>query len=270
MCGLVGVLTKKGGVDLDQLVAMRDTLRHRGPDDAGTWINSYRTVGLAHRRLAILDLTAAGHQPMVSACGRFHIIFNGEIYNYLELREKLRGYGHMFRTGTDTEVLLSAFAQWGDRCVDFLNGMFVFAIYDSERQRIFVARDRAGEKPLFYCHSNGMLMFASELKALLAAPGQRRQIDVESLDEYLGFGYVAGERCLLAGVRKLAPAHALAYDVCTDSLVSWRYWSLPEPCEGSKDISRRQCDAGHDRTYKEITDFGVTVRAADGLQRAAT
>jgi asparagine synthase (glutamine-hydrolysing) len=230
MCGLVGILTQKGQIDIKQLAFMRDTLQHRGPDDAGVWVNADRTVGLAHRRLSILDLTAAGHQPMASASGRYQIIFNGEIYNYKELRLQLAAHGHVFRTGTDTEVLLAAFAQWGDRCVDFLNGMFVFAIYDSERQRIFIARDRAGEKPLFYSHRNGRLTFVSELKALLADADQPRRINVESLDQYLAFGYVAGERCLLDGVQKLAPAHALTYDIGSDKLNVWRYWSLPEPC----------------------------------------
>jgi asparagine synthase (glutamine-hydrolysing) len=239
MCGVVGILTRKGGIDMEQLISMRDTLRHRGPDDAGVWVNADRTVGLAHRRLSILDLSAAGHQPMVSACGRFQIIFNGEIYNYLDLREQLRSHGHVFRTGTDTEVILAAYAQWGERCVESLNGQFVFAIYDCERKRVFIARDRAGEKPLFYAHRDSKLSFASELKALLADPDQPRRIDAESLDQYLGFGYVAGGRCLLAGVRKVPPAHTLTYDLDSDELQCRRYWSLPESCsEAPRDMDK--------------------------------
>jgi asparagine synthase (glutamine-hydrolysing) len=231
MCGIVGKATALGGLDHHALIRMRDTLQHRGPDDAGIWVNEGRTAGLGHRRLAVIDLSEAGHQPMASQCGRFQITFNGEIYNYRELREELTAKGYQFRTITDTEVIVAAFSEWGESCVEFLNGMFAFAVYDDDRQTIFIARDRVGEKPLFYSHQNHTLTFASELKALLADPDQPRRMDLESLDQYLAFGYVSGSSCLLAGVQKLAPAHALTYDIHHDSLRRWRYWSLPSPCD---------------------------------------
>jgi asparagine synthase (glutamine-hydrolysing) len=230
MCGIVGIATQRKDIDLNRLVQMRDTLLHRGPDDADAWLSAERTVGLGHRRLSILDLSEAGRQPMVSACGRFRIVLNGEIYNYRELRGQLAGKGHGFRSQTDTEVLLNAYAEWGEGCLEFLNGMFAFALYDAERHRIFMARDRAGEKPLFFSHRNGALAFASELKALLAQPGRPRTIDLEALDHYLAFGYVAGGRCLISGVQKLPPAHSLTYDIGRDELHCRRYWSLPDPC----------------------------------------
>jgi len=230
MCGIVGTATARGGVSANAICQMRDTLRHRGPDQAGVWLSREQTVGLGHQRLSILDLSEAGRQPMVSSSGQHQIVFNGEIYNYRELREQLRSKGHTFRTGTDTEVILAAYETWGDVCVDHFVGMFMFAIYDDQRHRVFIARDRAGEKPLFFSHRNGGLTFSSELKALLANPEQPRRIDLEALDQYLAFGYVAGERCLLAGVQKLPPAHALAYDINRDELRVWRYWSLPDPC----------------------------------------
>lgn len=233
MCGIVGVATALRSIEMDCLVKMREALHHRGPDDAGAWLSAERTVGLGHRRLSILDLSDAGRQPMVSACGRFRIVFNGEIYNHRDLREQLIGKGYYFRNKTDTEVLLAAYAQWGDSCVELLNGMFAFALYDAERHRIFIARDRAGEKPLFFSHRNSALVFASELKAILADPCQPRRIDLEALDHYLAFGYVAGDLCLLGGVRKLPPAHTLAYDIARDEVLIRRYWSLPEPCSGS-------------------------------------
>lgn len=230
MCGIVGIATARGGVSLDRISRMQNTLRHRGPDQAGTWLSSDQTVGLGHQRLSILDLSEAGRQPMGSDTGNHRIVFNGEIYNFSDLREQLIREGHVFRTGTDTEVVLAAYEAWGDACIDHFVGMFAFALYDAQRHRVLIARDRAGEKPLFFSHRGGSLTFASELKALLANPEQPRCIDLAALDNYLAFGYVAGERCLLAEVHKLPPAHALAYEISCDELRVWRYWSLPEPC----------------------------------------
>lgn len=230
MCGFVGVARARGGLNAEVISRMRDTLRHRGPDQAGVWLSPDQTVGLGHQRLSILDLSEAGRQPMVSASGNLRIVFNGEIYNFRELRQSLAKDGHPFRTGTDTEVVLAAYEQWGEACIERLVGMFALAIHDARRRRTFIARDRAGEKPLFFSHRKASLSFASELKALLANPDQPRHIDLDALDHYLAFGYVAGERCLLAGVQKLPPAHALTYDISRDELRVWRYWSLPEPC----------------------------------------
>jgi asparagine synthase (glutamine-hydrolysing) len=203
-------------------------MTHRGPDDAGEWWSSDGRVGLAHRRLSIIDLSPAGHQPMHDASGVLSIVFNGEIYNFAELRAQLIALGHSFRSHSDTEVILFAYRQWGTDCLARLNGMFAFALFDARQQTVFLARDRAGEKPLFYHHANGVLRFASELKALLADTALPRLIDPEALDCYLAMGYVPGERCMLQGFNKLPPAHTLLFNLQTGQAKIWRYWQLPE------------------------------------------
>lgn len=226
MCGIVGVA---GDVKIPRelLPVMRDTLRHRGPDDEGIWWSADGRVGLGHRRLAIIDLSPAGRQPMTDAAGSLQIVFNGEIYNYLELRKELEGLGHRFQTATDTEVILESYLAWGEECLPRLNGMFAFALYDNRQKRLLVARDPAGEKPLFYRHDKGALTFASEIKALLADPACPRELDVTSLDYYLAYGYVPGTRCVLRGIQKLPQGHALSFDVVSGAARIWAYWSLP-------------------------------------------
>ncbi len=203
-------------------------MTHRGPDDIGEWWSADGCVGLGHRRLAIIDLSPAGHQPMQDASGELCIVFNGEIYNFADLRAELAAKGHAFRSHSDTEVILAAYREWGTDCLSRLNGMFAFALYDSRERRLFMARDRAGEKPLFYALADGILRFASELKGLLADPALPRRIDPEALDCYQAMGFVPGGRCLLQGVNKLPPAHALLFDLNDGQSRLWRYWQLPE------------------------------------------
>src|SRR5581483_5631803 len=160
------------------------------------------------------------------------ITFNGEIYNYLELRDELRKLGHAFRTATDTEVILEAYREWDLDFVKRLNGMFAFALHDSDRQRIVLARDRAGEKPLFYSHRPGGFAFASELKALMADPATSRTIDRDALNEYLAYGFISGSRCILSGVHKLPQGCAMTYDLAADRVEMWQYWRLPPPLNG--------------------------------------
>ena len=232
MCGIAGVASRLNPISAELLIAMRDSMRHRGPDDAGIWRSPDAAVGLAHRRLSIIDLSSAGHQPMADATGCLQIVFNGEIYNFAHLRRELEARGHGFRSAGDTEVILAAYRQWGTDCLQHLNGMFAFALYDASRRRLFLARDRAGEKPLFYRHSPGRFAFASELKALLADPSAPRTLDRSALEHYLAAGYVPGDQCLLQAFRKLPPAHALTYDQENDRLETWRYWELPVPDAG--------------------------------------
>ncbi len=228
MCGIVGIASRAEKVRLDFLESMRDAMSHRGPDDAGVWQSSDGRVGLGHRRLAIIDLSPGGHQPMSDIAGQLWITYNGEIYNYQELRRELEAGGHRFRTASDTEVILEAYRAWNTDCLSHLHGMFAFALYDGVARRLFLARDRAGEKPLFYHYTPGRLLFASELKALMADPSFPRVLDLEALDFYLAYGYVPGDRCILRGVHKLAQGHAMAYDLETDTLRIWHYWKLPE------------------------------------------
>lgn len=227
MCGLVGVASIVPESNPCWLDKASNALSHRGPDDAGEWWSLDGKIGFSHRRLAILDLTPNGRQPMHDLVNDLHIIFNGEIYNHLELRVRFEKLGYCFRTHSDTEVLLAAYALLGRGCVSELNGMFAFAIYDEKRQQLFLARDRAGEKPLFYHLANGRLQFASELKALLSNPSNTRSVDAEALDCYLAMGYVPGDRCMLQGFRKLPPAHAMCFDISSGQAKIWRYWEVP-------------------------------------------
>ncbi len=229
MCGIIGVASYSPNADRDWLTAGRDAMRHRGPDDAGLWWSGDGRVGFGHRRLAIIDVSAGGHQPMQDAGKALTIVFNGEIYNYRDLRQELMARKHVFQSHSDTEVILGAYREWGLDCLSRLNGMFSFAIYDAEKGVLFLARDRAGEKPLYYSHANGKFCFSSELKGLLSNSSFSHRIDHQSLDTYLAIGYVPGDRCMVAGAKKLPPAHALVFDLEQDSLCVWRYWHLPPP-----------------------------------------
>jgi len=229
MCGIVGIASNRPIQDKTLVRRGTDAIIHRGPDASGEWWSEEGHVGLGHRRLSIIDLSTAGHQPMEYADGRLQIVFNGEIYNFIELRETLRKKGYSFRSNSDTEVLLAAYLEWGTDCLSQLNGMFAFCLYDKAKNQLFLARDRAGEKPLFYAIKNNELRFASELKALFADPNFSRRINKEALDCYLSMGYVPGHRCIIEGVNKLPPAHAMIYDIGNNNLKVWRYWHLPTP-----------------------------------------
>ncbi len=228
MCGIVGIVSNAPQTQRAWLAIGRDAMTHRGPDDAGEWWSADGRVGLAQRRLSIIDLSPAGHQPMHDASGALSIVFNGEIYNFTDLRDELIAKGHSFRSHSDTEVILAAYREWATECLSRFNGMFAFTIYDAKQRKVFMARDRAGEKPLFYHQAGGVLRFGSELKALLADPTLPRRIAPDALDCYLAMGYVPGDRCMLQGFNKLPPAHALLFDLQTGQSNLWRYWQLPE------------------------------------------
>ncbi len=231
MCGIAGVVhSGPSGVSRDGLERMTRLLSHRGPDDEGYWVLG--PVGLGHRRLSIIDLSG-GHQPMSSEDGSLHIVFNGEIYNFPEVRAELEGLGEKFRTRSDTEVVLHAYRVWGVESLQRLNGMFAFAIWDSPRKALFAARDRLGKKPLFYDHRPGNLVFASEMKALLAYPGADREIDPLAIDEYLTASYIRAPRSIFKNVRKLLPGHYLWFQ--DDRLVTRAYWELEYRVNGTRE-----------------------------------
>jgi asparagine synthase (glutamine-hydrolysing) len=187
MCGIAGIISavQITGADVDLVNRMNDVQRHRGPDDEGLYFD--KNCALGHRRLSIIELSKDGHQPFSSDDGRFHLIYNGEIYNYIELRDELRQQGWEFRTKTDTEVLLKAYQHYGEKCLPRFNGMFAFVIYDSRENRLFLARDRMGIKPLYYAITDSTLYFASEIKALRIIPAVRRSVNYQTLFDYIVF-----------------------------------------------------------------------------------
>lgn len=226
MCGIAGIVRVSPDappIDRGRLLRMRDALAHRGPDDAGLVIAG--DAGLAHRRLSIIDI-GGGHQPITNADRSAWLVFNGEIYNFRELRAELAGRGCRFETRSDSEVLLRAYEVFGERCVERLRGMFAFAVWDVRRQHLFLARDRLGIKPLYYAERGGELLFASEVKALVAA-GIRPRLDTSVLPEYLATRFVAGGRTFFQGVRKLLPGTTLGW-TRDGGFTERRYWRLPE------------------------------------------
>src|SRR5688572_13763682 len=201
MCGIVGFAGREP-IAPEQVAIMRDTMTHRGPDDCGLWTCGDGSVTLAQRRLAIIDLSAGGHQPKADATGRIHVVFNGEMYNFREVRRELEAAGHQFHTASDTEVVVEAYKAWGESFLEHIGGMFALALYDADKRALYLARDRAGEKPLFVWQTESRIVFASELKALFALPEFPRRLDPSALEHYLAFGYVPRDLCMIAGVRK--------------------------------------------------------------------
>lgn len=238
MCGILGIIDKKG-VDERPLMQMRDTMVHRGPDDAGIWIDRAKRVGLAHRRLSIIDLTEAGRQPMPDSEEKIWITFNGEIYNFEDIRRELKEKGYIFNSRSDTEVIVNAYKEWGTDCLQKFNGMFAFGIYDDNEGVLFLARDRLGKKPLYYFHDqyNDRFIFASEIKAILKDKNISREVDLQALNYYLTFGYIPGELCIFKEIKKLLPAHAMIYYLAGGKKKIWNYWNAPYPDEkcGSED-----------------------------------
>jgi asparagine synthase (glutamine-hydrolysing) len=223
MCGIVGVVNlDREPVDPRLLTRMRDSMLHRGPDDAGEWNED--GVGLGHRRLSILDLSPAGHQPMTIDDGSLWLVFNGEIFNYVELTAELEALGHRFRSRSDSEVILHAYQQYGSDCLSKFNGMFAFATWDKRRRTLFAARDRLGIKPFYYHWSGRRLIFASEIKAILAHPGVRREADTIAIADYLFSGQALAGRTMFDGISELLPGHAL--ELADGTLRVWSYWSL--------------------------------------------
>ena len=205
MCGITGIHSETAFIDPSVLSAMTDSLRHRGPDDSGTYVSEDRKVGLGHTRLSILDLSERGRQPMGSDDGRIQVSYNGEIYNYREIRKELLSLGHAFRTECDTEVLVRAYEQWGIGCLDRFIGMFALAVWDGEKDELYLARDRVGIKPLYYYMENGLFLFASELKAIMKHPDFSRRISPDGLALFLRYDYVRSPHTIFENTFKLEP-----------------------------------------------------------------
>ena len=217
MCGIAGAVTDRERKETFDLVEQMTTaLAHRGPDAVGMWQDDLCTLG--HRRLAIIDLSEAGRQPLSNEDGTIWITFNGEIYNFQELRKELESCGHVFRTRTDTETIVHAYEQWGVDSLKRLRGMFAFALWDQPRKRLLLARDRVGKKPLFYARNGDQLLFASELQGILVDKQTKREADHSAIDAYLAWGYVPAPETAFRGIRKLPPAHWMTYEKTADGL----------------------------------------------------
>src|SRR2546430_4690884 len=231
MCGIVGIvkLNQRETVDAARLTRMRDVLRHRGPDGEGLWIEG--PVGLGMRRLAIVDV-AGGRQPMANEDGTAWIVYNGEIYNHADLRPGLEQRGHSYRTRSDTETVLHLYEEEGERCVERLQGMFAFALWDGTRRRLLLARDRLGITPLYYAWTEDELLFASEIKAILAGGSVRPALNEAIVPEFLATGFVAGPETFFRGVRKLQPGRTLSWSP-VEGLRERRYWQLPATANGA-------------------------------------
>jgi len=235
MCGISGFLFSGASPPILDLKArlwtMIGTLRHRGPDDEGVWTDG--CAGLAHARLSIIDLSPAAHQPMASADGTVWISYNGEVYNFTEIRSELEALGYPFRSRSDTEVIVNGWHAWGPRILSRLRGMFALAIWDRRSRRLILARDRIGKKPLYYASTPTALLFGSEVKAVLAWPGVPRVANLKAIDRYLSLGYVPAPDTAFSGIRKLPAAHYLVAATRADGSLAEpelvRYWRLPTP-----------------------------------------
>ena len=275
MCGIAGKVgaTPQSTIAEADLIAMRDAMTHRGPDDAGHYLAP--GIGLASRRLAILDLSPRGRMPMSAADGRYRIVYNGEVYNFPALRSRLEGLGWTFDTGTDTEVVLKSYAQWGPDAVAEFNGMFALAIWDERERSLFLARDHTGIKPLYYVETPDGLLFGSEEKTLFAA-GHRPEFDPSCWGELLTFRYVSGEKTPFLGVKRLLPGHSATYR--DGKLTIRRWWRLderaralrseravdPDPIPWFRDLFEESVN------MRRISDVPVGVLLSGGLDSGAT
>ncbi|MCX7930281.1 MAG: asparagine synthase (glutamine-hydrolyzing) [Chlorobi bacterium] len=266
MCGIVGIVeyaAREPNIDVAMLERMSTVLAHRGPDDAGTWVSPDRRCGLGFRRLSIIDLSAAGHQPMSTPDGRWTIVFNGEIYNHQQLRSELETLGYRYRSRTDTETILYGFDAWGEQLFERMHGMWALAMWDSHTCELVCARDRIGKKPLYWWHRDGRFIFASEIKAILEHPAVTREVEWEELPIYLTLSATSHERTLFQGISKLPAAHMLRLRP-NGQIIMRHYWK-PRPmpdvsrltlAEAENEVLRLLRQAIADRMMSDVP-FGV-------------
>jgi asparagine synthase (glutamine-hydrolysing) len=254
MCGIAGFIVKDKNAPMAEREALLDAMcrviKHRGPDDQGMFVKNRAAIGM--RRLSIIDL-AGGHQPIFNEDGTIAIVFNGEIYNFQELKKELESRGHRFQTNSDTETIVHAYEEFGEDCPNHLRGMFAFAIWDEKEEKLFVARDRVGKKPLYFTRTkSGALLFGSELKSLMLHPEFEREINNEALDAYLTFGYVPDPLCIFRNVEKLAPGHFLIFQ--NDKTITKQYWDF------RYEISETRKEEDYLDELRSLIDEAVRVR----------
>jgi len=227
MCGIAGIISSNNSLNINRMTDVLKVIQHRGPDGEGIWMSENNKVLLGHRRLSIIDLSVSANQPMISNDNDIIIVFNGEIYNYKELKEQLFSYGFEFKTNSDTEVIIQAYQKWGYDCLNKFNGMFAFAIYDKKSNILFCARDRVGEKPFYYTLQNNEFIFCSEIKGIFAASNIEKKINKINLDCYLNEGFVAGSNTIINNIFKLEPGHSMIFDLKNFEIHKWKFWNLP-------------------------------------------
>jgi asparagine synthase (glutamine-hydrolysing) len=278
MCGFVGIFrigSSESSIDSSVLTRMRDTMVHRGPDDAGIFVSPQQEIGLAHRRLSIIDLSPDARQPMSNQDESLWIVFNGEIYNHAEIRQELEASGLKFKTDhSDTEVILQGYAAWGEKVLSKLRGMFSFVIWDKKRGRLWMVRDRIGVKPLYYTFHNGFLLFASEIKALLAFPGIKPKVHEQALYDFLTFLVSPAPQTLFDGIFKLPAAHALTINKSGPQQVH-RYWN---PFHGHASLNSHSEDEWSHMIreqlkesirYRMVSDVNFGVFLSGGIDSSA-
>jgi asparagine synthase (glutamine-hydrolysing) len=269
MCGILGRISLTEKIDADSMKRVLDLMIHRGPDAAGVWMNPSDNIWFGHRRLSILDLSELGTQPMVSFDGSLVIVFNGEIYNFKSIKNELRRKGYEFRSESDTEVLLNAWHCWKEETLQKIDGMFAFAIFDTANNSLVLARDRMGEKPLYYQQTNNGFVFASELKCILSINDPDKQINHLALDCLLGFGYVPGDLCIIEGVKKLPQASYLTYKIGEDNPIVKTYWNYPLPTKNLTQenilIEKLDMHLGNSVRSQMVADVSVGVMLSGGL-----
>jgi asparagine synthase (glutamine-hydrolysing) len=260
MCGIFGIVSYSGPVDRKQVQTLTGMLAHRGPDAEGFFFapqDREISVGLGHRRLSIIDLSPKGHQPMCNEDETVWIVFNGEIYNFRDHRKLLASKGHIFRSETDTETIIHLYEEHGSRCVEFLRGMFAFAIWDANRQTLFAARDRLGKKPFYYAATSKGFFFSSEINPLYEIAEIDKRVDSDALDLYMSYGYIPSPRSILKGISKLPPAHHLTVE--KGRLRIQRYWNLSYApklkvsfAEAQRLLDEKICEATRIRLYSDV------------------
>jgi len=254
MCGICGILNIENDQEItdDLVISMRDTMIFRGPDDAGFYLTPDKKLGFGHRRLSIMDLSFNARQPMTNEDGSIFLVFNGEIYNFLDLKEDLIKKGHVFKSKTDSEVIIHLYEEIGKKCVNFLRGMFAFAIWDNKQKVLLLARDPLGKKPLVYSHSNGRLYFASEIKALLTHPDIDQDIDLDAIMQYFSYIFIPYPRTIFKSIKKIPPASIMIIQNGKITLERYKYFNF-----GTK-IKMDEKD--YHKTFLDLLDESVKIR----------
>ena len=274
MCGISGIVSWNSSFDEQALKRMTNAIHHRGPDDEGYYIEqlSFAGIGFGFKRLSIIDLSPSGHQPMTDPVNTNVIVFNGEIYNYKDLKKELEASGHRFVTGSDTEVILKSYSQWGPSCVERFIGMFAFVIYDAGKKRLFGARDRLGVKPFYYHLSDSRLLFCSELKGIKASGLKNLTLDLNSVGDYMKYGYTLGHRTIYNEVNRLLPGHTFSFDLNSKKFESQCYWSYDQlPLDDGKQLPEQEYKKQLEEillsafSYRMIADVPVGIFLSGGI-----